>query len=85
MIVGGIDVADARRIADGILDELRKPFSFNGAGLSLDASIGIAVRAGSAFDAKRLITDADAALYDAKAQGKGRHALRDAAGASATR
>jgi diguanylate cyclase (GGDEF)-like protein/PAS domain S-box-containing protein len=75
------DVCDAREatmIADRVLQSLKIPFELEGRELFVDASIGIAVATvGSA--PHEVMRDADVAMYRAKADGKGRHAVFDAA------
>jgi diguanylate cyclase (GGDEF)-like protein/PAS domain S-box-containing protein len=67
---GAIDVAERLAL------ELRRPIDVEGRGLVIGASIGIAVSDGST-GADDLLAHADAAMYEAKALGKGRHALFD--------
>jgi diguanylate cyclase (GGDEF)-like protein len=69
---------EARRVADRILQALTEPFEVNQRELYLSASIGIAIApAGATPD--EVIRDADAAMYRAKSEGKGRHAMFDTA------
>ncbi|MEA2170678.1 MAG: hypothetical protein QOF76_3978 [Solirubrobacteraceae bacterium] len=68
------DYLEAQRVAGRVLEELRAPFGERG--LYVSASIGIAmVMPGTT--AAEVIRDADAAMYRAKAEGRGRHALFD--------
>ena len=57
------------------LGVLAEPFSLAGTQLEQHASIGVVVLEGTRKDWSELIADADAALYEAKRQGKGRHVL----------
>lgn len=57
------------RLAKAIIDSLSDPILYNGVNLKLGASIGIAPISGSS--ASDIFTNADAALYSAKASGKG--------------
>jgi EAL domain-containing protein (putative c-di-GMP-specific phosphodiesterase class I) len=61
-----------------MLETLNEPFQFEDRELYLSASIGIAMAA-SAATPDEVIRDADAAMYRAKAEGKGRHAMFDSA------
>jgi diguanylate cyclase (GGDEF)-like protein/PAS domain S-box-containing protein len=74
------DVCDAREatvIAERMLATLTEPFHLDGRELVVNASIGIALadRDAASSDVMR---DADVAMYRAKADGKGRHAVFDA-------
>ena len=74
------ETADTVRVAERAGSALAAPFRIDGAELVLGASIGIA-RAEPEGDgtpserADALLRDADVAMYEAKAQGKGRYAL----------
>jgi diguanylate cyclase (GGDEF)-like protein/PAS domain S-box-containing protein len=75
------DVCDAREatmIADRVLQSLKIPFELEGRELFIDASIGIAVATADSAP-HEVMRDADVAMYRAKADGKGRHAVFDAA------
>ena len=60
----------ARRVADGLLRSLAKPFIISGAEFHIGASIGISLYPRDAADADELLRHADAAMYDAKAAGR---------------
>jgi len=55
-----------------ILEEIRKPFNYNEHSLSISGSIGVRKFTSpcTGYDAKKLIHDADIAMYEAKQQGK---------------
>jgi diguanylate cyclase (GGDEF)-like protein/PAS domain S-box-containing protein len=75
------DVCDAREatmIAERVQQSLKVPFELDGRELFIDASIGIAVAHADSAPAE-VMRDADVAMYRAKADGKGRHAVFDAA------
>jgi EAL domain-containing protein (putative c-di-GMP-specific phosphodiesterase class I) len=75
------DVVDARGailVAERIHSALRAPFQLSGRELFVDASIGIAL-AGPGVAPEDVMRDADVAMYRAKADGTGRHAVFDAA------
>ncbi len=66
--------ATPERVADRLLEALRRPYPTGGRRpLSLGASIGIAV--GLPASADELLRDADIALYEAKAGGRGRYVI----------
>ena len=62
----------ARSIADRILTVLSKPYLIKGHTVHSTASIGIALSASNYSNSSELIRDADIAMYEAKAAGKGR-------------
>jgi diguanylate cyclase (GGDEF)-like protein/PAS domain S-box-containing protein len=75
------DVTHAREatlVAERIHHALRAPFELSGRELFVDASIGIALAGGDAAP-EDVMRDADVAMYRAKADGTGRHAVFDAA------
>ena len=63
--------------AERILGELRRPILLDGRSIVVGGSIGIALASERGATAEELITQADAAMYAAKATGKGRHAVYD--------
>jgi diguanylate cyclase (GGDEF)-like protein len=67
---------DATAIADRILAAVAKPFQLEDAEVALSTSVGIAV-AGANSRPEQLVRDADAAMYQAKQQGKARWVLFD--------
>jgi diguanylate cyclase (GGDEF)-like protein/PAS domain S-box-containing protein len=75
------DVCDPREatvIADRVLQSMRAPFLVDSRELFVASSIGIAVATGDSVP-EQVVRDADIAMYRAKADGKGRHAVFDAA------
>jgi len=64
--------ADVRRVADALIESLGAPFPLDGREVRVTASIGVAF---SAIDttAEALLSNADLAMYHAKAAGKNRH------------
>jgi diguanylate cyclase (GGDEF)-like protein/PAS domain S-box-containing protein len=75
------DVIDARGailVAERVKQALRAPFELGGRELFVDASIGIALAGADASPAD-VLRDADVAMYRAKGDGRGRHAVFDAA------
>ena len=67
--------AQAEEVAERLLGVLAEPFSLAGTKVQQHASIGAVVLEGTGKDWTELIGDADAALYEAKRQGKGRHVV----------
>jgi diguanylate cyclase (GGDEF)-like protein/PAS domain S-box-containing protein len=63
-------VATARVAAEGMLEALSRPFTICGAEFNVGASIGIGLFPRDAADAEQLLRHADAAMYQAKAQGR---------------
>ncbi|MEV4137322.1 bifunctional diguanylate cyclase/phosphodiesterase [Dactylosporangium sp. NPDC049742] len=61
----------ALHVLDTVAAELRRPLDAAGHALVVEASIGLALHAGDAT-AEELLRRADVAMYEAKAQGKGR-------------
>ncbi len=72
----GLDRAeDAGRLASRLLSTLAVPFVFEGQALPVSASLGIAVAPMDGSDYPTLLRRADAALYRAKTDGRGRFAF----------
>jgi diguanylate cyclase (GGDEF)-like protein len=65
-------VGDADRIGRGILFALSEPFDLAGQEVSIGASVGIAMRPEHGTTLTDLMRAADAAMYHAKGQGRGR-------------
>ncbi len=66
------DSAEAARIGRGVLFALAEPFDLSGAEVTIGASIGIALRPQHGESLTDLMRAADAAMYHAKASGRGR-------------
>lgn len=60
----------AMRVADGLLRSLTRPFVVSGAEFHIGASVGIALYPKDATTAEELMRHADAAMYQAKADGR---------------
>jgi diguanylate cyclase (GGDEF)-like protein len=74
------DVCEAREatiIAERVLHSLQAPFLLDGREVFVGASIGIALATARSHP-EQVMRDADVAMYRAKADGKGRHAVFDA-------
>ena len=62
---------DVYKVADKVISTFRTPFSVRNQEIYISASIGIAVYPFDGSDADTLIRNADIAMYQAKARGKG--------------
>ena len=67
------DPADAAILAKKLIAALAAPFQVAGSEIHTGASIGIAIYGADAADAETLLSNADVALYRAKAEGRGRY------------
>ncbi|MFL5768893.1 MAG: diguanylate cyclase domain-containing protein [Chloroflexota bacterium] len=70
---------EAAAAAERILRELRRPIQLGGRSVTVGGSIGIAVGADRTATAEEMLLRADAAMYAAKAAGKGTFAIFDQA------
>jgi diguanylate cyclase (GGDEF)-like protein len=75
LIADGSDLGGVIRIAERVIDSVRRPVRADGIDLSTQASVGIATATGATDDAASLLRGADIAMYTAKTRGKGRFAL----------
>jgi diguanylate cyclase (GGDEF)-like protein/PAS domain S-box-containing protein len=71
--LGGPTAAEA--VARRVLAAFQQPFEHDGLLIKLSASIGVAIGATSDIDADAMIRIADAALHEAKANGRDRYAI----------
>jgi diguanylate cyclase (GGDEF)-like protein len=71
----GVDAADAARYGRRVLSALGEPFDLSGVRVELGASIGIALFPDHGPDLPALMRAADIAMYQAKAEGRGRQIL----------
>ena len=71
IVLWGADAALARAIADRIVVEVSRAYAIDGHQLDVGVSIGIAMSWPAATSYEALLKDADAALYRAKANGRG--------------
>jgi diguanylate cyclase (GGDEF)-like protein/PAS domain S-box-containing protein len=69
--------AEATALAERVMTELRRPIQLGARSIVVGGSIGIALTAAPEATAEDLITQADAAMYAAKADGKGTYAIYD--------
>lgn len=75
--IDGLDATDA--IAQRLRRELAAPFHLDGQDVVVSASVGITLSANGYENAQDILRDADIAMYSAKAQEKGTHAVFDVA------
>ncbi len=71
------DEATAHAIAEQILEDMRVTEKINGYEIIVTASIGVAFNRGGADSTTDLLRYADAAMYQAKREGKGRYHIFD--------
>jgi diguanylate cyclase (GGDEF)-like protein len=64
---------DLRRLAARIVEAMRHPIPYEGHECRCGVSVGVAYQRGPKVDDKRLLMDADIALYRAKRAGRNRH------------
>jgi len=67
-------VDHAIRVADKVLDAVRKPFTIDGREIPITTSIGIAAYPDNSEGRDALMKNADTALYEAKRSGRDRYA-----------
>jgi diguanylate cyclase (GGDEF)-like protein/PAS domain S-box-containing protein len=77
LLDGAQDVRDATRIADRINNELGLPIRVGTREIACSASIGIAISMDGHERAEQVLSDADAAMYRAKAGGGARYEVFD--------
>ncbi|KRB49945.1 diguanylate cyclase [Rhizobium sp. Root708] len=65
--------ADMAALAGRIIEEMRQPIDFQGFACRCGVSIGIALANGVHVDARKVLINADIALYRAKSQGRNRY------------
>jgi diguanylate cyclase (GGDEF)-like protein len=64
---------ELEELAQRIISSLSQPYFISGSNITIGCSIGIAVAPDDGTDSEILIRNADLSLYDAKAEGRGRH------------
>jgi diguanylate cyclase (GGDEF)-like protein len=70
LLLMGVGEEGAQEVAEKVLAMMREPFSLQGHDLSLSTSIGIALYPQDGADMGELLKNADAALYQAKQDGR---------------
>jgi len=71
IVLRAADAALARAVADRIVADVSQPYAIDGHQVEVGVSIGIAMALPAATSYEALLKDADAALYRAKAGGRG--------------
>lgn len=71
LLFEGVGARQAQRLVDRVLVDLAQPMTHEGIELTLTASAGIAVGTGTTLAHADLLRQADIAMYEAKAEGKG--------------
>jgi diguanylate cyclase (GGDEF)-like protein/PAS domain S-box-containing protein len=75
ILEGPIAAEHAAAVAQKIVAAMRQTFDLDGAAVAISTSIGIAIAGDPAVSATALAASADAALYEAKAQGRNTYVL----------
>jgi diguanylate cyclase (GGDEF)-like protein len=75
LLPGVHNAAEAARVAQKLLEAVRRPFELHGRELFVTTSIGISLYPEDGVDAESLIRSADIAMYRAKEQGRDRFQL----------
>ncbi|MCU1277445.1 MAG: hypothetical protein JWM53_991 [bacterium] len=70
--------SDALRVAERLIEAVAKPFEVADTEVCVGVSVGIAFAHHDCQSAEQLLRDADAALYHAKSNGKGRYSVFNA-------
>ncbi len=71
------DVTDVRKVVERIQSEFAAPFMINGNEIYVTQSIGIALEQDRYEQPDQILSDADIAMYTAKAKGKARYEIFD--------
>ncbi|HEX8194733.1 MAG TPA: EAL domain-containing protein [Pyrinomonadaceae bacterium] len=71
------DISQAVRVAERVKQRLTEPFELAGQEIFIGTSIGIATSEIEYADSSEILRDADAAMYQAKARGKGCYVVFD--------
>ena len=69
------NVVDLEQLADRIISALSQPYFIKGANVLIGCSIGISIAPEHGRDPETLVRNADLSLYEAKAQGRGKHSF----------
>jgi diguanylate cyclase (GGDEF)-like protein/PAS domain S-box-containing protein len=77
LLEGLVDVRQAIRSAERLLEDLRRPFHFAGHEVFTSGSIGIAIADSECQGPEQILRDADIAMYRAKAQGRSVYTVFD--------
>jgi diguanylate cyclase (GGDEF)-like protein len=69
------DLTGATAVAEKVSAEIQRPFAVEGRDVLISASMGIALTAGGSMQPDEVLHNADLAMYQAKAEGRGRYEL----------
>jgi diguanylate cyclase (GGDEF)-like protein len=69
------DLTGATAVAEKVSAEIQRPFVVEGRDVLISASMGIALTAGGSMQPEEVLHNADLAMYQAKAEGRGRYEL----------
>ena len=69
------DLTGATAVAEKVSAEIQRPFVVEGRDILISASMGIALTAGGSMQPDEVLHNADLAMYQAKAEGRGRYEL----------
>jgi diguanylate cyclase (GGDEF)-like protein len=69
------NVPELEALAERIIDSLSQPYFIQGSNVLIGCSIGISIAPDHGRDPETLIRNADLSLYEAKAQGRGKHSF----------
>jgi diguanylate cyclase (GGDEF)-like protein/PAS domain S-box-containing protein len=75
IVLEGMDAEGAKGVATAILQHLAAPIPVEGHHVSVGGSIGIAIGTGRDYTADELLNNADAAMYEAKDNGRHTYAV----------
>jgi diguanylate cyclase (GGDEF)-like protein/PAS domain S-box-containing protein len=75
LCTGVLSVDEVTAMAERLVDSLALPFTHQGVEVTIGASVGVAISKDGELDHDALLAEADAALYQAKADGRGRWCL----------
>jgi diguanylate cyclase (GGDEF)-like protein/PAS domain S-box-containing protein len=82
LVAGDVDPARARESVEAVAEKLHaalsEPFELGGAEFEVTASVGASIFPRDADDAQGMMRNADAAMYQSKAAGRGRSAFYEA-------
>jgi diguanylate cyclase (GGDEF)-like protein/PAS domain S-box-containing protein len=70
VVLEGMDVEQAKGVAAAVLQHLATPIAVDGHFVTVGGSIGIAIGTGRDYSADELLNNADAAMYEAKDNGR---------------
>lgn len=73
VVAGMVSHADLTALSQRIIGLMRQPVDYQGHSCRFGVSIGVATGSGMRIDARKLLVNADIALYRAKALGRNRH------------